>query len=52
MVFKTSDATPKQVAADAERHREEERQHLVNQQTKKVHFRTLFAPFLVILSLE
>jgi len=52
MVFQTEDATPKQVAADAKCHREEERQHLTNQQAKKVHFRILFAPFLVTPDLE
>ena len=45
MVFETGDATLEQVAADTERRREEERQRLVNQQAKNVHFRTLFAPF-------
>ncbi|KAJ8438015.1 LOW QUALITY PROTEIN: hypothetical protein Cgig2_029996 [Carnegiea gigantea] len=34
-VFETGDATPEQVAADAERCREEERQRLINQQAKK-----------------
>ena len=46
MVFETEDATPEQVAVDTERRREEERQRLVNQQAKKVCFRTLFPPFL------
>ena len=35
-VFETRDATPKQVAATAERKQEEERQLLVAQQAKKV----------------
>ena len=47
-VFETGDATPEQVAADAERCREEERQRLVNQQAKKVRFRTLFPPLSVL----
>jgi len=48
-VFETGDATPEQVAGDAKRGREEERQLLVTQQAKKVQFITLFVPlFLVI----
>ncbi|KAJ8419789.1 hypothetical protein Cgig2_010900 [Carnegiea gigantea] len=35
MVFETGDVNPEQVAAEAERHRKEERQCLVNQQAKK-----------------
>jgi len=41
----TGDATPEQVAADAERHWEGEMLRHVNQQAKKVCFRTLFPPF-------
>jgi len=51
-VFEAGEATPEQVAADAECRREEERQRLLNQQAKKVHFRILFAPFIVTPSLE
>ena len=39
-VFDTKDATPEQVAADTERRREEETQHLVTQQAKKVRYTT------------
>jgi len=36
-IFETRDAAPKQVAAEAESRREEERRRLVNQQAKKVY---------------
>jgi len=39
-VFETRDATPEQVAANAEHKREEERQHLVTQHAKKVQYTT------------
>jgi len=35
-IFETEDSTPEQVAANAKRRWEEERQHLVTQQAKKV----------------
>jgi len=38
--FETEDATPEQVATNAERRREEERQRLVTQQAKKVRYMT------------
>jgi len=37
-IFETRDATPEQVATDAECRREEEGQHLVTQQAKKLRY--------------
>ena len=50
-VFETRDATLELVATDPKRQQEEDRQHLVTQQAKKVQCITLFVPtpFLVTL---